>query len=141
MRAVKVEAFSPCSAVQIQYVSIAFTCLGSASPRQLEQELLGCGLALGDHRRRGSASVVPSAMRAERATIAHHLRGQPGEIVARLLVGDLAQLAELPERRQPRRLRLEVGGRVAGQPDGLVRLRLGITESRSLSTSRPHTRS
>ena len=33
-RAVKVEAFSPCSAVQIQYVSRAFTARGSASPRQ-----------------------------------------------------------------------------------------------------------
>src|SRR5207245_6902707 len=33
-RAVKVEAFMPCSAAEIQYASIAFTCLGSASPRQ-----------------------------------------------------------------------------------------------------------
>src|SRR5262245_61101239 len=32
-RAVKVDALRPCSAVQIQYVSIALTCLGSASPR------------------------------------------------------------------------------------------------------------
>ena len=34
MRAVNVEALSPCSAVQIQYVSIAFTWSGLASPRQ-----------------------------------------------------------------------------------------------------------
>src|ERR671930_797708 len=33
-RAVNVDAFSPCSAVQIQYVSIALTLRGSASPRQ-----------------------------------------------------------------------------------------------------------
>ena len=33
MRAVKVDALRPCSAVQIQYVSTAWTCLGSASPR------------------------------------------------------------------------------------------------------------
>ena len=29
-----VEAFSPCSAAEIQYVSSALTCFGSASPRQ-----------------------------------------------------------------------------------------------------------
>src|SRR6185437_9091380 len=46
-RAVKVEALRPCSAVQIQYVSIALTCLGSASPRQ--------------RRRNFSAAVVPCA--------------------------------------------------------------------------------
>src|SRR3954462_8074858 len=32
-RAVNVDAFTPCSAVQIQYVSIALTALGSAWPR------------------------------------------------------------------------------------------------------------
>src|SRR5438876_9338110 len=37
--AVKVDAFNPCSAVQIQYVSIALTCLGSASPRQRSRNL------------------------------------------------------------------------------------------------------
>ena len=33
-RAVKVEAFMPCSAAEIQYASIASTWRGSASPRQ-----------------------------------------------------------------------------------------------------------
>ena len=34
MRAVNVDALRPCSAAEIQYVSSAFTCFGSASPRQ-----------------------------------------------------------------------------------------------------------
>ena len=34
MRAVNVEAFRPCSAAEIQYVSSALTARGSASPRQ-----------------------------------------------------------------------------------------------------------
>ena len=34
MRAVNVEALSPCSAAETQYVSTARTCCGSASPRQ-----------------------------------------------------------------------------------------------------------
>jgi len=33
-RAVKVEAFMPCSAAEVQYASTAFTCWGSGSPRQ-----------------------------------------------------------------------------------------------------------
>ena len=33
-RAVKVEAFMPCSAADVQYASTAFTCRGSGSPRQ-----------------------------------------------------------------------------------------------------------
>src|SRR6266576_939166 len=52
----------------------------------------------------------------------HHLRRQPAEILARLLVGDLVQLAELPFAGKPRRLGLEVCGRIAGEPRRLVRL-------------------
>jgi hypothetical protein len=33
-RAVKVEAFMPCSAADVQYASTALTCFGSGSPRQ-----------------------------------------------------------------------------------------------------------
>ena len=47
MRAANVDAFSPCSAVQIQYVSIALTAFGSASPRHW--------------RRNFSAAVFPCA--------------------------------------------------------------------------------
>src|SRR6266550_4808268 len=54
----------------------------------------------------------------------HHLRRQPAEILARLLVGDLVQLAELPFAGEPRRLGLEVCGRIAGEPRRLVRLRI-----------------
>src|SRR6266550_3315984 len=54
----------------------------------------------------------------------HHLRRQPAEILARLLVGDLVQLAELPFAGEPRRLGLEVCGRFAGESRRLVRLRI-----------------
>jgi hypothetical protein len=82
-------------------VSIAFTCRGSASPRQVS--VGNAGRASDDR---------------------HHLRGEPGEVVARLPVGDLVQLPELPLPCQPRRLGLEIGGRVPGQPRRLVRLRV-----------------
>ena len=47
MRAVNVDAFRPCSAVQIQYVSIAFACASFTSPRQAS--------------RKRSAAVSPSS--------------------------------------------------------------------------------
>ena len=72
----------------------------------------------------GTESVFPSATRAERATIAHHLRRQPPEVVAGLLVGDLVELAEAPVR--PRGGRSRPAGRPVRYPSGgrLVRLRL-----------------
>ena len=110
--------------MQIQYVSIAFTWRGSASPRQ--------------RRRNFSAAVCPCATTSSATAIGvavgetgrtrddpHHLRGEPPEVVACLLVGDLVQLAELPFPGEPRRLRLEVCRRVAGQASRLVRLGLG----------------
>src|SRR4029078_10970447 len=45
-RAVNVEAFMPCSAALIQEASIAFTCLGSASPRQRIRKRSGIEVAL-----------------------------------------------------------------------------------------------
>jgi hypothetical protein len=65
---VKVEAFSPCSAVQIQYVSIALTALGSAWPRHWRRNrsaaVSPCSTVSA-----GTWSSCPSANRAERATI------------------------------------------------------------------------
>ena len=55
--------------MQIQYVSIAFTCRGSASPRHLQEKLSRPRSCRARRRRRGPASVLPSASRAERATI------------------------------------------------------------------------
>ena len=119
-RAVNVEAFSPCSAVQIQYVSIALTCFGSASPRQRSRNF--------------SATVEPRATTSSEAGSTavgdgggarddpHHLRREPTEVLARLLVRDLVQLAELPLAREPGGLGLEVGRGVAGQLLELARL-------------------
>jgi hypothetical protein len=66
-RAVKVEALSPCSAVQIQYVSIAFTCFGSASPRQRRRNFSATVVPL--ETTSSAAGWRPSATAAERATI------------------------------------------------------------------------
>ena len=96
--------------------------IGLAAPA--EEELLGRGLALGDDLvRHGIGLAVGDARRA--GDDRHHLRREPAEVLARLLVGDLVQLAELPLAGQPRRLGLEVGRRVAGEPRRLVRLRIG----------------
>ena len=113
-RAVKVEAFRPCSAVQIQYVSIAFTCRGSASPRHRRRNFSAavCTLATTSSE---TGSAWPSASAGRTRHDGHHLRESRREIVARLLVGDLVQLAEPPDPDQPRGLRLKVAGSVAGQ--------------------------
>src|SRR5205823_11173338 len=52
-----------------------------------------------------------------------HLAGEPAEVIARLVVGDLVELAEAPEAGEPRGLRLQVGRRRAGETDRLERLR------------------
>ena len=54
----------------------------------------------------------------------HHLRGEPPEIIACLLVRDLVQLSELPLSRESGRFSLEVSRSIAREPRGLVRLRL-----------------
>src|SRR5919204_262655 len=67
IRAVNVDAFRPCSAVQIQYVSIAFTWSGSASPRQRSRNLSAAVSPLATTS--SGAGSRPSAFAAERATI------------------------------------------------------------------------
>ena len=137
-RAVNVEAFRPCSAVQIQYVSIAFTARGSASPRHCKRNF--------------SAAVSPARRRRRAPRPDDRRRDGPsgrrcpssarrsGEVVACLLVGDLVELAELPHAGKPRCLRLQVGRRVAAETGGLVRTRdPACTDSRSSSTRSPQT--
>ena len=85
--------------------------VGLAAPAQ--QKPLGGGLALRDDivRRR----VAPIGLGRRAGDDLHHLRREPSEILARLLVGDLVQLAEAPDAGQPRRLRLQVGGGLAAE--------------------------
>ena len=67
MRAENVDALSPCSAVQIQYVSIACTCFGSAAPRHSSRKRVAAVDPLATSS--GSTEVVaPSATRADWAT-------------------------------------------------------------------------
>src|SRR5205085_3336105 len=54
----------------------------------------------------------------------HHLRRQPPQVLARLFVANLVQLAELPLAGEARRLGLEICWRVAGQQGELNRLRV-----------------
>ena len=56
---------------------------------------------------------------------AHHLGRDSAEVLARLLVGDLVELAEIPLAGEACRLGLQVGRRVPGQARRLVRLGLG----------------
>ena len=79
-------------------------------------------------RRRPAPVGVPVGDAGRPGDDRHHLRREPAEILARLLVGDLVQLAELPLAGEPRRLRLEVGGRVAGQAAGSYGSGSGIAE-------------
>ncbi len=135
-RAVNVEAFSPCSAVQIQYVSMAVTCRGSASPRQRSRkrsaavfpprdDVVGDGVlvAVGDPRRTCDDR--------------HDLRGEPAEVVPRLLVGDLGDLPEAPDAGEPRDLGLCVRRRVAREGRGLVRVRLRHARLEALVDEEP----
>ena len=123
-RAAKVDAFRPCSAVQIQYVSIAFDVprIGLAAPA--EEELLGGGPALRDDLVRDDAGLAVGHPRGPRDD-GHHLGGDAAEVDPGLLVGDLVELAELPLAGEACRLGLEVGRPVAGQERRLVGLRLG----------------
>ena len=120
IRAVNVEALSPCSAVQIQYVSIAFTWSGFASPRQRRRNF---SAAVSPWATTSSgAGSRPSWTAADLRDDRHHLRGEPREIVAGLLGVDVDELLQLPDRREAGRLGLEVGGSVPGERRRLVRL-------------------
>ena len=90
--------------------------IGLAAPAQ--EELLRRGRALRDDLVGNDVrATVRDAGRA--GDDRHHLGREPAEILARLLVGDLVELAEAPLAREARRLGLEVGGRVAAQARGL----------------------
>ena len=78
-----------------------------------QQELLGDRRAARDDLVRGRLAAVGDGGGARDDP--HHLRREAAEILARLLVRDLVQLAELPLAREPRSLGLEVGRGVAGQ--------------------------
>ena len=117
--------------------------LGRTDPVRVDR-LDAFGSASPRHRRRNfSAAVLPPRDDVVRHRVgmpvgdagrtrddAHHLRREPAEILARLLVGDLVQLAELPLAGEPCRLGLEVGRRVSGQLGGLVRFRRPASPSR-----------
>ena len=124
MRAVNVEAFIPCSAAETQYVVDRghVPGIGLASPA--EKELLGRRLA-GVDDRVGDALVGPSRRLGDDRD---HRRREPGQVVARLLVRDVDQLAELPLRRKVGRRALEVGHRPAGGP--VEPERIGVRHAR-----------
>src|SRR4029077_6248339 len=87
--------------------------LGIGLSTPLEQESLRRGLPLLDGL--GRNLVLVSVGQPGRAgDDRHHLAGDPPEVLARLLVGDLVQLAEPPESGETRRLRLQVGRCTAG---------------------------
>ena len=107
--------------MQIQYVSSACTCFGSASPRH--------------SRKKRSAVVSPCATGLRRDPVAlavgdprrlgrdrDELRREPAQVLARLVVADVDQLLHAPLGAEPRRHGLEVGGRVPGQAAALVGL-------------------
>ena len=94
--------------------------VGLATPA--EQELLGRRLALGDDVVRSRVAAVMN--RGRLGDDRHHLRREPGEIVASVLGIDVDELLELPDRSESRGLRLEVGRRAAGQGSRIVRLRI-----------------
>ena len=135
MRAVNVEALSPCSAAETQYVSTARTCCGSASPRQRIRNWAAAfspfdDLALG-HRRR----IAARRLRDQR----ERRGGEAPEVDPRVVCLDVDQLPEAPLRPERREPGLEVGHR---RPARLRSSRCsagGIPGSRLLSTSRPQT--
>src|SRR6266550_3691474 len=97
------------------------TRVGLAAPP--EQELLGGSLAARDDIVGDDVGLSVGETRGARDD-RHHLRRQSAEVLARLLVGDLVQLPELPLAGEPRSLSLEVRGCVACQTRRLVRLRV-----------------
>ena len=119
-----VEAFRPCSAVQIQYVSIALTCsrVGLAAPAQ--QELLGRGLALRDDvvRRRLACRRRRAAERATIAIICAESRPRS----SRACSSEIS--ISLPSFHSPARRAVSAwrsAGALPVSAAGLVRLRVG----------------
>ena len=110
MRAVNVEAFRPCSAAEIQYVSSAFTARGSASPRQ---RIRNCAAAFSPFSisDSGTAGCLPRAAWATIVSVAD----EPCEVVARLLVVDVDELLQAPLRPERRERSLQVGGNRAAR--------------------------
>ena len=84
--------------------------IGLATPA--EEELLRRRQALRDDLVGNDVGLAVGDARGARDD-RHHLRGDPAEILARLLVRDLVELAELPLAREARRLGLEIGRPVA----------------------------
>ena len=97
------------------------TRVGLASPAK--EELLRRGLPACDDLV-GNGVRLPVGEPGRPGDDRHHLRREPAEILAHLLVGDLVELSELPFAGKPRRLRLEVGRCIACQSDRFVRLRI-----------------
>ena len=111
-----------CGADPVRVDRLHMARVGLATPA--EQELLGrCLPPRDDVVRHGVRVPVREPRRARDDP--HHLRGEPPEVLACLLIGDLVQLAELPLPREPGRLGLEIGRRVPRQASRLVRLGLG----------------
>ena len=110
-----------CGADPVRVDRLDVTWIGLAAPAQ--EELLGSGLPAGDD---VVGYDVRLAVRDPRGAgdDGHHLRRQTTEVRARLLVRNLVELAEFPVTRQPRRLGLEIRGRVTGETCRLVRLRV-----------------
>lgn len=75
IRAVKVDAFSPCSAAEIQYVSTALTAAGSASPRQRIRNLAAAfsPCSISDS---GTAGCLPRAAWATIVSVADERRAR-----------------------------------------------------------------
>ena len=139
MRAVNVDALSPCSAVQIQYVSIARTCFGIGLAAPLEQEPRRRGRPGGDElgvdRRR---VAVGEARRL--GDDRDHRRREPCEVVARLRRRRCRSAARAPTRRRAAR---STACRSAGALPVRSRAAYGAAGWRpgsgSSSTSRPQT--
>ncbi len=135
VRAVNVDAFMPCSAVQIQYVSIACACRSSTSPRHAS--------------RKRSAAVRPastvssgtggrSAPRAGLRDDRERRGRQPAEILLRVLVVDVDELAELPPAAEDGEHRLEVGHVAAGPHLELAVGRREARLERAVDEQPPH---
>ena len=138
MRAVNVEALSPCSAVQIQYVSIARDGFGVG---------LAAPAAAGTSRppfcpwRRRRPGPRPSGRRrdapsARRSTSSAPRCGRDPRAPARRRSRSACRA---PTAGEARGLGLQVGRRVAGQAAARTAPARGMAESRSSSTSSPQT--
>ena len=136
-RAVNVDAFRPCSAVQIQYVSIALTCFGSASPRQRSRNFSAAVFPFATTS--SDAGSRPSATAAERATISiicAERRPRSSRACSSEISLSLPSF-HLPARRAVSACRS--AGAFPVSPAGSYGSGSGIFELRSLSTRSPHT--